>query len=319
MENPIIIDAHSHLWLRQDTEWNGKRISPLPNGRSMFLGEEVQMCPPFMIDGKNSAEIFLSNMNYAQVAGAVVTQEFIDGIQNDYYKTVNQKYGDRLKCLYMLDYMNGEFTLPVPHEGSSLPLVGEPEGVWGGWEGVVIPGHRIYKEGKRMPINGDDFMKMFKEMEKRNLILSLCLEDNEQAAEFREVIEECPDLKVAIGHFGMPTEQTWYEQVKLCQNKNVMLESGGITWLYNPEFYPYPTAMKKIREAADMVGIEKLMWGSDYPRTITAITYKMSYDFVLKSDLLNDEEKRLFLGENAVRFFGFKKLTVPKHVKNMSE
>ena len=58
-----IIDAHSHLWLKQDTEWNGKRIYPLENGRAMFLGEEVQMVPPFMIDGKNSAEVFLSNMN----------------------------------------------------------------------------------------------------------------------------------------------------------------------------------------------------------------------------------------------------------------
>lgn len=45
--------------------------------------------------------------------------------------------------------------------------------------------------------------------------------------------------------------------------------------------------------------MEKLMWGSDYPRTITAITYKMSYDFVEKSTELTADEKRLFLGENA--------------------
>ena len=29
------------------------------------------MLPPFMIDGINSAEVFLSNMDYAQVGGAV--------------------------------------------------------------------------------------------------------------------------------------------------------------------------------------------------------------------------------------------------------
>lgn len=305
----LIIDAHSHLWMKQDTVWNGKTISPLPNGRSMFLGEEVQMCPPFMIDGTNTAEVFLSNMDYAQVAASVVTQEFIDGIQNDYYQSVNSKYGNRLKCLYMLDYMNGEFTLPTS----------QSQGQGQDWEGVVIPGHRIYKDGVRMPINSENFMKMFKEMEKRNLILSLCLEDSEQAAEFREVIQECPNLKVAIGHFGMPTEKTWHDQVRLAENKNVMVESGGITWLYNSEFYPFPTAVKKIKEAADMVGIEKLMWGSDYPRTITAITYKMSYDFILKANILTDGEKRLFLGENAKEFFGFNDLQVPKHVKNMSE
>ena len=47
----LIIDAHSHLWLKQDTVVDGKRILSLKNGRSIFLGEEVQMLPPFMIDG----------------------------------------------------------------------------------------------------------------------------------------------------------------------------------------------------------------------------------------------------------------------------
>ena len=74
-----LIDAHSHLWLRQDTTWNGKPIRTLHNGRSIFLGEEVQMLPPFMIDGRNTAEVFLSNMDYAQVSAAVIVQEFIDG------------------------------------------------------------------------------------------------------------------------------------------------------------------------------------------------------------------------------------------------
>ena len=98
-----------------------------------------------------------------------------------------------------------------------------------------------------------------------------------------------------------------------------MIESGGITWLFNDEFYPFKGAIKAIREAADWVGMEKLMWGSDYPRTITAITYKMSYDFVVKSSELTEEDKRLFLGENARNFYGFTDLPVLPYIKNMSE
>jgi predicted TIM-barrel fold metal-dependent hydrolase len=135
-----------------------------------------------------------------------------------------------------------------------------------------------------------------------------------------EVIQECPQLKVAIGHFGMPTTPSFRSQVLLArQGDNVMVESGGITWLYNPEFYPYPTAIRRIREAADLVGWERLMWGSDYPRAITAITYRMSYDFVEKSTELTAEEKALFLGENACRFYGFKNLPELPYIKNMSE
>ena len=42
----------------------------------------------------------------------------------------------------------------------------------------------------------------------------------------------------------------------------VMIESGGITWLFNDEFYPFRGAVKAIREAAGLVGMEKLMWGA---------------------------------------------------------
>ena len=98
-----------------------------------------------------------------------------------------------------------------------------------------------------------------------------------------------------------------------------MIESGGITWLYNPEFYPFPTAIRRIREAAEWVGMDRLMWGSDYPRTITAITYRMSYDFVEKSAELTADEKAQFLGGNAERFYGFKNLPELPYIKNMSE
>jgi hypothetical protein len=65
--------------------------------------------------------------------------------------------------------------------------------------------------------------------------------------------------------------------------------------------------------------MDRLMWGSDYPRTITAITYRMSYDFVEKSVELSDEDKALFLGENARRFYGFQNLPDLPYIKNMSE
>jgi len=67
------------------------------------------------------------------------------------------------------------------------------------------------------------------------------------------------------------------------------------------------------------VGMEKLMWGSDYPRTITAITYRMSYDFILKSREMSIRDKELFLGLNAARFYGIETEINLPYIKNMSE
>ena len=266
------------------------------------------MLPPFMIDGVNSAEVFLSNMNYAQVGAAVVVQEFIDGIQNDYLMEVAQKYPDRFFVCGMCDYFHPGF-----YE-QAVSLIAQ------GFKGIAIPGHRLLTDEGRVMLNSAEMIRMFRYMEQHHVILSVTLADGDlQVGEMEEVISECPQLRIAIGHFGMPTVEGWREQLLLARHEHVMLESGGITWLYNEEFYPYPSAIKVIREAIDTVGADKLMWGSDYPRTITAITYRMSYDFVLKTKELSDQEKRLFLGENARRFYGFENLPELPYIKNMSE
>ena len=190
-----------------------------------------------------------------------------------------------------------------------------------GLKGIAFPGHRMQQSLLTL-------MPVFKMMEERGMIVSMCLADGDrQTGELREVIAECPHLKIAIGHLGMADQPTtppwenenWRQQILLARNRNVMVESGGITWLYNPEFYPYPSAVRAIREAADLVGWDKLMWGSDYPRTITAITYRMSYDFITKSSELTAEQKSAFLGDNAMRFYGFKNLPLLPYIKNMSE
>ena len=111
----------------------------------------------------------------------------------------------------------------------------------------------------------------------------------------------------------------WREQIKLARKSHIYIESGGITWLYNSEFYPYPSAVRAIREAAELVGYDKLMWGSDYPRTMTAITYAMSLDFVKDSREIAEADKALFLGENARRFYGFDEMPDIARIKHMAE
>jgi predicted TIM-barrel fold metal-dependent hydrolase len=184
-----------------------------------------------------------------------------------------------------------------------------------GFRGLKIPAARLPQQ-----FLNDEMMQLMHLMEDRGTILGIELADGDvQVGQMEEIISECPQLKIAIGHFGMVTRPGWMSQIRLARHENVYVESGGITWLFNDEFYPFPSAVRAIQEAADEVGIEKLMWGSDYPRTITAITYKMSYDFVTKSQALNDAEKQLFLSDNARRFFGFGELKELPYIKNMSE
>ncbi len=289
-----MIDAHLHLWEKQCGRVNGLPVYDIGGGRSMFGGEIKQMLPAYMTDGVNSAERLIASMDFAQVAAAVVTQEYIDGNQDAYLRRVRQQYPDRLRVCAL-------------YEEKGLPDVD-------GFDGIKLCAGRLADP---------DLTKhaaVFAHAAEKDRFISIDLADGDaQTGSLRELAQQYPELRIAIGHFGMVTRPGWLEQVKLALLPNVFVESGGITWLFNSEFYPYPSAVRAIREAADVCGMEKLMWGSDYPRTMTAITYRMSWDFVDKSPLLTAEEKQRFFHDNAAAFYRFGTLPQMPYVHHMAE
>ena len=287
----MIIDAHAHLWKKQNGIVNGKPVFDIGGGKSDCGGEIKQMMPPYMTDGENSVERFLANMDYAGVSGAVITQEYIDGNQDEY---LLQCKSDRIKICALYEE--------------------KPMGDISGFDGIKICAGRLADK------NLLNHLDPFKLANDNGKFISIDLADGDEQTEMmQKIIEIFPDLKIAIGHFGMVTRDGWLQQIKLAKNKNVFIESGGITWLFNNEFYPYPSAVKAIIESANLVGYDKLMWGSDYPRTMTAITYKMSLDFIEKTTEISEENKKLILGENARKFYGFKDIPTPQKIKNMVE
>lgn len=290
----MIIDAHAHLWKTQQGKVDGRDVFSVGNGKSDFGGEIRQMMPPFMTDGENTAERFIANMDYAGVSGAVITQEEIDGKQDTYLLSAKGKYQNRLKICSLYEE-NKPFDID-------------------GFDGIKICAGRLATQDLTK------HYKVFEQADKNGKFISIDLADGDaQTGSLLEIIKQYPNLRIAIGHFGMVTRAGWTEQIKLAKNKNVMIESGGITWLFNSQWYPFPSAIKAIKEAIYICGIDKLMWGSDYPRTMVEITYKMSFDFILKSKELTDLEKRAFLFENAKDFYGFVDLTECKKIKNMLE
>lgn len=290
----MIIDAHTHLWKKQNGRVDGRPVFALQNGHSDFGGEIRQMMPPFMLNGENTAEMLISNMDYAGVNGAVITQEEIDGNQDEYLLTAKSKYTRRIKICSLYEENR-------PFETKDF-------------DGIKICAGRLPTQDLTK------HYKVFEAADKSNMFISIDMADGDrQTASLLEMIQQYPDLRIAIGHFGMVTTKGWTEQIKLAQNKNVFIESGGITWLFNSEFYPYPSAIMAINEASEICGFEKLMWGSDYPRTTVEITYKMSFDFILKSNDISTENKEKFLYRNAKDFYGFDDFKEIKPIKNMLE
>ena len=310
MKDYIIIDAHVHLWKKQKGCVGNLPVDEAGNGKSLFLGEIRQMMPPYMEDNKNTAERLIANMDYAGVYGCAVTQEYLDGNQDEYLLKVREKYRDRFRITALYEdegYIKDSARLWALEAGEEKERY-----LLEGFDGLKICACRIKNKDLT------SMLSVFKNVEKAGKYISIDMADgDEQTGSLQTVIKECPDLRIAIGHFGMVTTKGWQKQIELAKNRNVYVESGGLTWLFHKEFYPYPSAIEAIREAAEICGIEKLMWGSDYPRTMTDITYKSAVRFILESKRLTEEEKKAFLGLNAVKFYGFKNAEPLLEIGNM--
>lgn len=288
----MVIDAHVHLWEKQAGMVDGRPVYSIGNGKSNFGGVIRQMMPPYMVNGENKVEMLIANMDYARVNGAVITQEYIDGNQNEYLLKAKNKYPDRIRICSLYE------------ETKELETQG--------FDGIKICASRLTQ-------SLEETLPVFQRAEKEGKFISIdTAEGDSQVEILREFIKECPNLRIAIGHFGMVNRDGWEKQVELATYPNVYLESGGITWLYHHEFYPYSSAIKAILRAKEICGIEKLMWGSDYPRTMTAITYRMSQDFVIQSEL-SDQDKERFLGGNAEKFYQFEHQEIIPKTINMVE
>lgn len=290
----MIIDAHLHLWDKQHGMVNGKPVFDIGGGKSDFGGVVKQMMPAYMTDGVNSVERLIANMDFSQVNAAVVVQEYIDGNQDEYLLKCKEKYPERIKVCSLYEEKE-DYRLD-------------------GFDGIKICAGRLTK------VKLEELSPLFHKAEEKGMFVAIDLADGDaQVPAMQRLIKECPDLRIAIGHFGMVTVEGWQKQIELACNKNVYVESGGITWLFNSEFYPYPSAVDAILEARDICGMHKLMWGSDYPRTMTAITYRMSQDFIIKSDKMTQEEKDKFLGLNAAKFYGFEVKENLPYISHMAE
>lgn len=292
MTEMVKVDAHVHLWEKQQGTVNGKPVFGIGGGRSNFGGEIRQMMPPYMNDDKNTAERLLANMDYAGVNACVITQEYIDGNQDAYLLKVRKAYPERFRICSLYEEKDW-FLLD-------------------GVDGVKICAGRLKDPDVKK------LLPVFQKVEQAGKFISIDLADGDTQTEDMEyIIEECPSLRIAIGHFGMVTTKNWQAQIALAKHENVFIESGGLTWLFHKEFYPYPSAVEAILEARDICGMEKLMWGSDYPRTMTDITYSMAVRFLLETKKLTEAEKRAFLGENAMKFYGFENLSPMEKTDNM--
>lgn len=290
-----VVDAHIHLWARTPA-WRGyEDTPPEAYGTIIMDGREVQMLPPSFVESVSTPEIAIGYMDRFGVARAIVVQETLDGFLNEVVSDAVRRYPDRLV---------GE-ALPDPRKGSDSVAGLEQVFSQGVLRGMKIPLQGLRQLAPDFDVDGELASAWFEVCRQAGAFVTIHgREPATFARPMRAAAERFPEVTFIIAHLGFPNRPHWEDTLAIGKLPNVYLELAGIPFLFK-ERYPCPRSAEVIQQAAEAVGVEKLLWGSDYPRTLCDLTYTQQIEVVsVCCDGLSEEERELILGGNAERVLG---------------
>ena len=83
------------------------------------------------------------------------------------------------------------------------------------------------------------------------------------------------------------------------------LDTAALPAYLQDEGYPFPSARGYLQTAVDIVGPEKILWGTDVPGLLTIATYRqfVALGFA-HTDFLSAADQTKIMGGNALAVYG---------------
>jgi predicted TIM-barrel fold metal-dependent hydrolase len=130
------------------------------------------------------------------------------------------------------------------------------------------------------------------------------------------VLKAFPGLQFQLNHAGAgsPDDRAsdpLNEEARIVfdtanRHDNLWLSTAWLGKVWDDESeYPYRNYLRRLERLYDRVGIGKLLWATDWPWLEEFANYPQAVDSIRRhADFLSDDEKRQYLGGNALRFVG---------------
>lgn len=306
----MIIDAHAHIMRALKGRTASGRTRSLAWGKARWGEETIQLLPPFSEATTFPAEALLAQMDWAGVDRAVLLQGPFYGEANAYVAAAAARYGDRFAGAFAPDPFapnaRGQYRQCVEDYGFRIVKfeLSEATGLTG-----------LYPE---LRIDAPEHRWLFEAAEGDGLVATFDLGKIGSRAYQTEAVaviaERHPDLTIVIAHLAQPPlaegenarrHEKWRQQILLGRKPKVYFDLSALP-AYGPEReeYPFNAARSAIQRAADLIGAEKLMWGTDVPGLLTRGSYRQLLNYVRRHcDFLSEAERAAVLGQNALRVY----------------
>lgn len=300
-----LIDAHVHVFERVKGFGFAGEMRPIGQGKiQLDTGEVSQMFPAAFGDYGVLAEDFLSFMNRQGIDKAVVMQGPAYGYQNQYLAEVHKKYPNRFLPAAMID----------PESFLFEPIL----------ENLINRlGFRVFKLemstlGGIMGYHSSNTMlhpnmdKLFDEVERVHGTIAMDIggpeETSYQVERVAALARSHPGLHVLMCHLLEPEDMNLERLVaNLAKLKldNVWFDISSLPTILK-EQPPYEKSVRCIQCGYEIVGAERLVWGTDAPGSLVRNDYQTLLDYqVCQNPMFTDDERERILYQNALEVYPF--------------
>lgn len=285
-----IIDAHAHI-VQYIAGFTSKgELRGVGKGKARYAnGDTFQMFPESLGDYGVTAEKLIEVMDANGVEKAVLLQGQYFGFQNEYTAQAVKKYPDRFVGA-----------------GSYDPFCNKAEEVK----------NHLFKELNFRAVkfelsNGSGLMAYHPPIDLDGEVMNACYkhaQDNGftvvmdigrprnccwQVDALASAVKKYPEVTFVICHLLAPQRMDG-ELLKQALGKlvqpNVYFDLAALSHNQQPETYPYPSAIGHLRTAKEIVGANKLMFGSDMPSTLNRDSYAHLCDYIINSNVFTQSE-----------------------------
>lgn len=298
-----IIDAHAHIVQYIAGTGSQGELRACGGGCARYAtGQKIQMLPEEIGEYDAVPESLLKVMDAHGVEKAVLLQGNYFGFQNLYTYEAVQKYPDRFAGAASYD--------PYCAQAEQIKAYLFDELKFRILKFEVSNGSGLMSYHPVIDLDGEVMHQVYSHAAAHELIFVIDIGRPRnccwQVDALRRAILRYPQMKFVICHLLAPQlgdgellkrsleqlalENVWFDLAALCLNSR-------------PETYPYPTAREYVKYAVDIVGADRLMWGSDMPSAMTRDTYQHFIDFIAQNPLLREEEKEKIFYENAKQVY----------------
>ena len=306
----MIIDAHAHITAGLHGRTVRGETQSLSYGKFQAGAEVLRLTPPLGPKTSFPPELLLEYMDWVGVDKTVLLQGSTYGDSNKYLSQAVQQWPGRFIAAAFLDprAADARDAFRRATEEYGFRIIKFEMSEMAGFTGV-------YPD---LQFDSDEMAWIWEEAARLDLVVTLDLgaigSRSYQTDAVQRIIDRHPQLKIVIAHLAQPpfaaarsaaTEEAWEAQLSLARHANVWLDIASLPALSAPQDYPYSAARSYLQRAVELVGADKLMWGTDAPGLLQQATYAQLLSYVTRHcDFLSSKQMSQLLGETAQHVYG---------------